>query len=137
MMAPISTLALKSCRNVTSSAVACYSLSDIWPLLKEILLPSAVSFYTFSSQVFCFVIEQLKYSWFNLLIEWKSIPLFRVGFPPHQLGEPVPLMPHSNYLTEGSSWEHLLFGEILSLRIILVQLTHSLAYLFWPTVAPV
>ena len=104
-VAPVITRALKSCRNVTATVVLCYSLSHIRPLLKGIHLPLTVGFlYLSSSSVvkqfnnftIKFVNEQLKYSWFNLLIEWKSILLFRVVFPLHQLGEPIPLMPNSN-----------------------------------------
>lgn len=102
-VAPVITLALKSCRNVISSAVSSCSLSDICPLLKGIPLPLTLSFYTFLPQVFWFVIEQLKSSWFNLLIEWKSIPLLRADFPLYQLGEPIPMMTRSNYLTNSGS----------------------------------
>lgn len=76
-------------------------LQFIWYLAPAEGDPLAfVSFHTFPPQMFCLVIEQLKYSWFNLLIRWKSVPLFRVDFPPYLLREPVPLMPQSIWQRE-------------------------------------
>lgn len=99
-VAPVITLALKSCRNVISSAVSRHSLSaPCWRASPYLWL---LSFYTFLPQVFWFVFEQLKSSWFNLLMEWKSI-LFRANFPLYQLGEPIPLMTCSNYLINSES----------------------------------